>query len=155
MPDHPFEGVREALLRLGVAPRHARRAVVELDSHFHQLVHEGLQRGDSEEAWFTLVPLMSFIAIFLAAIAILAYRQRIALHWPVAGIAIVCCLVALMNASVVLTGGTPPGSVGAGIGISTHSVPVQMMHAVSMMVLVVGPLWIVWRRHRLDGATVD
>jgi hypothetical protein len=237
MPDHPFESLREALLRMGVAPRHARRAVLELDSHFRQLVQEGLQRGDSEEAariaarellgadevlisryagmpelrawcsrwpavWFTLVPLISFIALFVAAIAILglsaelmsaylhhvhvpalvssridwvaqifflwvlplsiaavfailAYRQRVALHWPVAGIAIVCCLVALMNVSVVLTGGASPGNMGAGIGISAHSLPGQMAHAVSIMVLVVGPLWIVWRRHRLDGAIVD
>jgi hypothetical protein len=237
MSDHPFESLREALLRMGVAPRHARRAVLELDSHFHQLAEEGVQRGDSEEAariaarellgtdevlisryagmpelrawssrspavWFTLVPLMSFIALFVAAIAILclsghlmsdylqhvhvspsvssridwvaqilflwalplsiaaaiavlAYRQRVALHWPVAGIAILCCLTALITVNVVLTGGTPPGSVGAGIGISAHSLPRQIAHAVSIMVLVVGPLSIVWRRHRLDNATVD
>jgi hypothetical protein len=237
MPDHSFESLREALLRMGVAPRHARRAVLELDSHFRQLVQEGLQRGDSAEAarivarellgtdevlisryagmpelrawssrwpavWFTLVPLMSFIALFVAAMAILcvsgelmsgylehvhvsarvssridwlaqifflwvlplsiagafaalAYRQRAALPWPVAGITIVCCLVALINVSVVLTGGAPQGSVGAGIGISALSLPRQMAHAVSIMVLVVGPLWIVWRRHRVDNATVD
>jgi hypothetical protein len=236
MLDHQFESLREALLRMGVAPRHARRAVLELDSHFRHLVQEGLQRGDSAEAariaarellgtdevvisryagmpelrawssrwpavWFTLVPLMSFIALFVAAIAILcvcgelmsgylqhvhvsprassridwlaqifflwvlplsiagafaalAYRQRAALLWPVAGITIVCCLVALINVSVVLTGGAPPGSVGAGIGISALSLPRQMAHAASIMVLVVGPLWIVWRRHRLDSATV-
>jgi hypothetical protein len=50
MSDHPFESLREALLRMGVAPRHARRTVLELDSHFRQLVQEGLQRGASEEA---------------------------------------------------------------------------------------------------------
>jgi hypothetical protein len=222
---------------MGVAPRHARRAVSELDSHFHQLVEEGLARGDSKEAariaarellgtdevlisryagmpelrawssrwpavWFTLVPLISFIALFVAAIAILclsgelmsaylqhvhvsarvssriewlaqifflwalpvsigtafavlAYRQRVALHWPVAGIAIVCCLVAIINVSVVLTGGAPPGSVGAGIGISAHSLPGQLAHATAILLPVVGPLWLAWRRHRVDGATVD
>lgn len=237
MRDHPFESLREALLRTGVAPRHARRAVLELESHFHQLVAEGLARGDSEDAariaarellgtdqalidryagmpelrawssrwpavWFTLVPLISFIALFVATIvvlclfgelmsaylhhvhvsarvtsridwvaqifflwilplsiatafAILAYRRRVALHWPVAGIAIVCCLVALINVSVVLTGGAPPGSVGAGIGISAHSLPRQMEHAVAILVLVVGPLWLAWSRHRLDATTLD
>jgi hypothetical protein len=237
MHDHPFESLREALLRTGVAPRHARRAVLELDTHYHQLVAEGLARGDSEDAariaarevlgtdqvlidryagmpelrawssrwpvaWFTLLPLISFIAIFVvamvalcligwlmsgylhhvhvsagvssridwvahifflwvlplsigAAFAVLAYRQRVAFRWPAAGIAIVCCLVALLDVSVVLTGGEPPGSVGGGIGISAHSLPGQMAHAVSIMVLVVGPLWIVWRRHRLDGRRVD
>ena len=49
MPDHPFESLREALLRVGVAPRHVRRTVLELDSHFCQLVQEGLQCGDREE----------------------------------------------------------------------------------------------------------
>jgi hypothetical protein len=237
MSDHPFESLREALLRMGVAPRHARRAVLELDSHFHRLVGEGLARGDGEEAariaarellgadevlisrfadmpelrawssrwpavWFTLVPLISFIALFVAtmavlcligeqmspylhhvhvsarassridwvanifflwvfplsiatAFAILAYRRRVALHWPVAGIAILCCLTALINVTVVLTGGATPGQVGAGIGISAQSLPRQMAHAVSIMVLVVGPLWIAWRRHRLDSATAD
>jgi len=237
MPDHPFASLREALLRVGVAPRHVRRAVLELDGHFRQLVQEGLQRGDSEAAarvaarqllgtdevligryaglpelrawcsrrpvvWFTLVPLISFIVLFVgtlavlglsaemtsgylhhvqvsalassridwaaqlfflwglplsiaAAFAILAYRQRVALHWPVAGMAIVCCLVSLLNVSVVLTGGEPPGSLGAGIGISLQSLPRQMAHAGSIMALVVVPWWIVWRRHRLDGAAVD
>jgi hypothetical protein len=236
MPDQPFESLQEALLRMGVAPRHARRVAVELDSHFRQLVQEGLERGDGEvgariaarellgtdevlieryarmpelrawssrwpAVWFTLVPLMSFVALFVAALAILclsghlmsaylqhvhvsagvsssmdwmaqvlflwvlpvsiaaafavlAYRRRVALRWPVAGIAIVCCLTALINANFVLTGGDPPGSVGAGIGISAHSLPRQMTHALSILVLVVGPLLIVWRRRRVDGATV-
>jgi hypothetical protein len=237
MSDHPFESLREALLRMGVAPRHARRTVLELESHFRQLMQEGLQRGDSEEAahiaardllgtdevlisryagmlelrawssrwpaaWFTLLPLISFIALFVATMAILyfsaelmsahlqqwqvsarvssridwlaqifflwvlpasiagafgvlAYRQRVALHWPVAGIAIVCCLVALVNVRVVLTGGTPAGSVGAGIGVSVHSLPGQMAHAIAILLPVVGLLWLAWRGHRIDGATVD
>ena len=90
-----------------------------------------------------------------AAFAVFAYRRRVALHWPITGIAIVCCLVALINASVVLTGGTPPGSVDAGIGISAHSMPGQLAHAVAIFLPVVGPLWVVCRRHRADGATVD
>jgi hypothetical protein len=222
---------------MGVAPRHARRVVLELDSHFHQLVEEGLARGDSAEAariaargllgtdeamieryagmtelrawssrwpevWFTLVPLLSFIALFVvamvalcligdlmsaylhqvhvsagvssridwaaqllflwvlplaiaAAFAVLAYRRRVAPHWPVAGIAILCCLAALINVSVVLTGGANPGQIGAGIGISTHSLPGQLAHAVAILMLVVGPLWLAWRRHRIDRTTVD
>lgn len=237
MFNHPFENLLEALLRMGVAPRHARRTILELDSHFRQLVQDALERGDTEGAariaarellgtdevlisrysgmpelrawssrwpavWFTLVPLVSFIVLFVAAIAILclsgklmsaylqhvhvsarassridwlaqmfilwvlpvsvagafavlAYRQRVALRWPVAGIASVCCLVALINVSVVLTGGAPMGSVGAGIGISEQSLPGQMAHAIAILLLVVGPLWLAWRRHRVDGATVD
>jgi hypothetical protein len=235
MPDQSFESLRDALLRMGVAPRHARRVAVELDSHFRQLVQEGRERGDSEVGariaarkvlgsdevlieryarmpelrawssrwpvfWFTLVPLMSFIALFAAALAslclsghlmsaylqhlhvsagvtsrvdwmaqilflwvfpvliaaafaVLAYRRRVALHWPVAGIAIVCCLTALINVEVVVTGGALPGTVGAGIGISAHSLPRQMTHAASILVLVIAPLWIAWRRLRVDGTT--
>ncbi|HME38274.1 MAG TPA: hypothetical protein VKG63_04850 [Steroidobacteraceae bacterium] len=237
MHDHPFATLRGALLRMGVAPRHARRVVMELDTHFQQLVDEALARGDTEEAargaarerlgteqslieryagmpelrawssrwpaaWFTLVPLISFIALFVAAMAALvliaeqmsaylhqvhvpagvssridgvakifflwvlplaiaaafarlAYRRRVALHWPVAGIAIVCCLAALINVDVVLTGGAPPGQLGAGIGFSTHALPGQLAHAAAILTLVVGPLWLAWRRHRLDGMTAD
>ena len=237
MHDRPFESLRAALLRTGVAPRHARRVVMELDTHFQQLVDEGLARGDTEEAargaarerlgtdqslieryagmpelrawssrwpavWFILVPLISFIALFVAtmtvlgligeqmsaylhqvhvpanvssridwgakffflwalplaiaaAFALLAYRRRVALHWPVAGIAILCCLAALINVNVVLTGGAPPGQLGAGIGFSTHSVPGQLAHAAAILMPVVGPLWLAWRRHRLDEMSVD
>jgi hypothetical protein len=237
MPDHPFANLREALLRTEVAPRHARRAALELEGHFHQLVEEGLARGDGEQAariaarellgtdealirryadmpelrawssrwpavWFTLVPLVSFIALFAAtmgalcligaqmsaylhqvrvsagvssriawtaqifflwalplsiaaAFAALAYRRRLALRWPVAGMAILCCLTALINVSVVVTGGATPGQVGAGIGISIHSLPRQMAHAAAILMLVVGPLWLAWRRHRFVGTAVD
>src|SRR5882724_1342767 len=106
MRDQPFESLREALLQTGVAPRHARRAVLELDTHYRQLVAEGRARGDSEGAarsaarevlgtdqtlidryagmpelrawssrrpvlWFTLLPLISFIALFVVTMAAL------------------------------------------------------------------------------------
>jgi hypothetical protein len=228
MHDHSFEDLREALLRTGVAPRHVRRAVLELNTHFHRLVEEGLARGDSEEAarlaarellgtdqalieryagmpelrawssrwpavWFTLVPLLSFIGLFVAtmvviclfgklmspflhhvhvsarvssridwtaqifflwvlplsiaaAFAVLAYRRRMALHWPVAGITILCCLTALINVNIVLTGGATPGQIGAGIGISMQSLPGEMAHAVAIILPIVLPLWLAWRR---------
>lgn len=237
MHDHPFDSLREALLRMGVAPRHARRAALELDTHYRQLVAEGLARGDGEQAacisarealgtdqalidryaempelrawsgrwpaaWFTLVPLASFIALFVvtmaalcligaqmsgylhhvhvsadvssridwaarllflwvlplavaAAFAVFSYRQRVALHWPVAGIAILCGLASLVNVHVVLTGGVPPGEVGAGIGFSVHSLPGETAHAVAILIPVVVPLWFAWRRHRLAGTTLD
>jgi hypothetical protein len=237
MHDHPFESLREALLRTGVAPRHARRAELELDTHYRQRVAEGLARGDSEEAariaarealgtdqtlidryagmpelrawssrrpvlWFTLLPLISFIALFVvtmaalcligeqtsaylqhvhvsagvtsridsagrllflwvfpwaiaAAFAVFAYRQRVAFLWPVAGIAILCGLVSLINVSVMLTGGATPWQVGAGIGFSLHSLPEEAAHAAAILLPVVVPLWFAWRRHRFVGTTVD
>jgi hypothetical protein len=50
MFNHPFENLLEALLRTGVAPRHARRTILELDCHFRQLVQDALERGDTEGA---------------------------------------------------------------------------------------------------------
>jgi hypothetical protein len=49
MPDRRIENLREALLKAGVAPRHVRRAVLEIDGHFHQLVDDALARGESED----------------------------------------------------------------------------------------------------------
>ena len=92
------------MLRAGVAPRHVRRAVLEIEVHFHQLVDDGLARGESENdanlkaqgllgtdqtliqryadmpelrswasrwtaIWFTIVPLLSFMALFVATMA--------------------------------------------------------------------------------------
>jgi hypothetical protein len=106
LPDRRFENLREALLRSGLAPRHVRRAILEIEGHFHQLVDEGLARGESEDdaqigardllgtdqtlirryaglpelrawsrrwtaVWFTIVPLVSFAALFLATAIVL------------------------------------------------------------------------------------
>jgi hypothetical protein len=237
MPDRRFENLREELLRVGVAPRHVRRAVLEIEGHFHQLVDDGLARGESEDdaqslahgllgtdqtlihryadlpelrAWtsrwtavsFTIVPLLSFAALFVAtvvmlclvgdymspylhqvhlsarasylidlaarviflwifplsiagAFAVLAYRRRVAPQWPVAGIIILCGLASLINVNVVLIGGPTPGQVGAGIGISADSLPWQMAHAAVIAMLVLGPLLLTLRRHRLGGTTVE
>jgi hypothetical protein len=237
MPDRRFDDLREALLRAGVAPRHVRRAILEIEGHFRQLVDDGLARGDSEDdahieardllgtdqtlihryadlpelrawssrwtsVWFTIVPLVSFVALFVAtmgmlcligdhmaaylhqvhvsarasyridlaariiflwtfplsiagAFAVLAYRQRVAPQWPVAGIIILSGLASLINVNVVLTGGATPGQAGAGIGISADSLPGQMAHAVVIAMLVLGPLWLALRRLRRNGMTVD
>ena len=48
MADPPFVEFEAALLRGGIAPRHVRRAVLELEDHWTALVAENLRRGSSE-----------------------------------------------------------------------------------------------------------
>jgi hypothetical protein len=48
MVDQRFDELRESLLRAGVAPRHVRRAVLETESHFQQLIDEECGRGNSD-----------------------------------------------------------------------------------------------------------
>lgn len=51
MTERRFLELEDALIRRGVAMRHARRASVELEAHFRQLVEEAVAHGEpSEEA---------------------------------------------------------------------------------------------------------
>jgi hypothetical protein len=43
-----FQDLREGSLRAGVAPRHARRAVLEIEGHYRQLLDEETGRGVGE-----------------------------------------------------------------------------------------------------------
>src|SRR5215471_1096166 len=45
-----FEGLRERLLRAGVAPRHVRRYINELDDHWNDLVREAIAKGTRRAA---------------------------------------------------------------------------------------------------------
>ena len=83
-----------------------------------------------------------------AGFASLAYRQRIALRWPVAGILALCAFVSLINIDLVVRGGVNPGEASAGIGVSMESLPGQAAQAAAMAALVLGPLWLAIRRLR-------
>jgi hypothetical protein len=48
MVDQRFNELREELLRAGVGARHVRRAVLEIQSHFQQLIDEECERGASD-----------------------------------------------------------------------------------------------------------
>ena len=48
MVDQRFSELRDELLRAGVAPPKIRRAVLEIESHFQQLVDEEVARGTSD-----------------------------------------------------------------------------------------------------------
>jgi hypothetical protein len=45
MPESSFASLAERLLRAGISPRHVRRLVLELETHYAMLVEEELQRG--------------------------------------------------------------------------------------------------------------
>lgn len=52
MTEPRFRSLEEALIRHGVAIRHARRAALELEAHHGQLVEDALTHGESPgEAW--------------------------------------------------------------------------------------------------------
>ena len=50
MPRPDFDTLRDELLRAGVAPLHARRAVDELDDHFEDLLLDRLEAGVPRDA---------------------------------------------------------------------------------------------------------
>jgi hypothetical protein len=92
--------------------------------------------------------------ITAAGFAALAYRQRIGLKCPVVGIVLLCFISSLINVDLVLTGGADPGQAGAGIGISTKSLPGQAGHALMLAALVLVPLGWAARRLGRDSAAV-
>ena len=230
MVDQRFNELRAALLRAGVASRNVRRAVLEIEGHFQQLVDEECGRGASDRdarieahrrlgtnqmlvqryaarpelrAWsrrrpgicFVLLPLITYLLIsgailmsvvglahefepylhrvhiaphvtyridlaarivllwlfpwfVAAAFAVLAYRRRVALRWPLIGIIVISVLASLTNVDVTLTGGPTPGQVGAGIGISAQSLPEHMTRAAILALSALAPLWLGMRRLR-------
>lgn len=50
MSEHRFRNLGEALVRRGVALRYARRAELEIEAHYRDLLEEALARGESAEA---------------------------------------------------------------------------------------------------------
>ncbi|HUX73010.1 MAG TPA: hypothetical protein VMV25_03850 [Steroidobacteraceae bacterium] len=237
MSERRFADLAEALLRNGVAAKRVRRAVIEIEDHYRQLVDDALARGKTLtdarndahallgsdqvlidrfsgqvelRAWwsrrtrfcFGLAPLLSYVAlsvttmailmliarhmdpylhrvhvplgisrriglavrvIFLwifpvlvaAAYALIAYRQRIRLRWPVAGILFLCGFAALVNVDMVITGGSSPGEANGGIGVSGASWPAQAARAIATAMVVLGPLWLAVRRSRRGGSVID
>jgi hypothetical protein len=228
MVEQRFNELREELLRAGVATRNVRRAVLEIESHFQQLIDEECGRGTSDDfarieahrllgtnqvlvlryaarpelrawsrrwpaIWFMLLPLITYLAVsavtlmavlvvghqmapylhqihvaprvtygidlaarivllwffplFVAtAFSVLAYRRRVALHWPLIGIAAIGALASLINVVVTFTGGPTPGEVGAGIGLSPESLTGHVTRAAVLASLTLVPLWLALRR---------
>ena len=94
-----------------------------------------------------IFPMSVFIAV-----AVFAYRRRVALRWPLSGIALTSVLASLINVTLKFTGGPTPGELGGGIGISPQTLPAQLMRAAILTCLAVIPLWIAVRRARYSNA---
>lgn len=97
-----------------------------------------------------------FLWVIPASIAIafgaLAGRQRIALGWLSAGVVVLSACAAQMNVSFILAGGSPHGSLGAGIGFSTTNLPHELLHELALVALTLIPA--AWLRHRVMSGRV-
>ena len=97
---------------------------------------------------------LALIALFLwilplslaAGFAVLAYRQRIALRWPITGIVLLCAVVALINVGFGIKGGPKPLFLQAGIGFGTKMLPREFALALSKAVPALLPLF--WLKYR-------
>jgi hypothetical protein len=49
MSEHQFQELKRALIRRGVAVRYAKRAALEIEAHYGDLLEQALARGDSPE----------------------------------------------------------------------------------------------------------
>jgi hypothetical protein len=95
------------------------------------------------------IVLLWLFPLFVAtAFAVLAYRRRVALRWPLIGIVLISALASLINVVVRFTGGPAPGAVGAGIGLSPETLPGQITHAAILASLTLLPLWLATRQAR-------
>lgn len=96
--------------------------------------------------------LMSVLLLWVAPAAValafgaLAGRQHIEFRWLSAGIVVLSVFAALVNVRFVLTGGSPAGLIGAGIGFSVGNLPVELLHVFALMALTLIPAG--WMRYR-------
>ena len=94
---------------------------------------------------------MLLLWLIPAAIAIvfgaLAGRQHIALRWLSAGIVVLSICAAQMNVQLTLSGGSPHGWVGAGIGFSTTHLLREILHVFALVALTLIPA--AWLRRRM------
>jgi hypothetical protein len=220
MSKHRFRALEIAMVRRGVALRHARRAASELESHHEDLVGQARGRGETSDqaqrsadealgsdamlieqyadrtelrsrihrwrAGFVLAPLVVFAAAFVATVLVLiglfsllqpllhhmtfpasltrdmnsfmgvlllwvfpvllaalfgalAGRQHIAFAWLTAGIVVLCVVTASMNVTFVLTGGSHPGFMRAGLGFDSASALRGLPRALAMTALALIP----------------
>jgi hypothetical protein len=233
MADSRFDRLREELLDAGVAGHKVRRAVMEIEGHYQQLIEDDCARGTSADdarlkangliglnemlvqryaarpelcTWarrwpalsFLLLPLVAYVGVsaatllsllasaehmspylhqvhvspqvtsavdlaarivllgvfpffVAAAFALLAYRRRVSLRWPISGIVLISVLASLTNVVVRFTGGPTPGEIGAGIGLSSNSLTGQLTRAIVLIALTMIPLWLAIRRQQRNA----
>jgi len=99
-----------------------------------------------------ILMLWIFPLLLSIGVGLIAHRRRAPLWFPAAGIFFIGILASLLNVDLKITGGHPAGQVGAGIGISTDTLPQTLGHALLVAALALVPLWRVSRRHRAIDA---
>ena len=78
---------------------------------------------------------------------LLAYRQRISLHWPIVGILLLCGVVALVNVGFGVKGGPKPLFLEAGIGFGTKTLPQELARALGKAIpALIALAWMKYRR---------
>ena len=105
MAESRFTALRRELLQAGVAPRHARRAVVEIEGHQQQLIDEQTGRGAAEhdariEAERRLGANRELVRCYAARKELRAWSRR----WPWLCFAIVPSLTCLAAGFAALMG---------------------------------------------------
>jgi hypothetical protein len=77
---------------------------------------------------------------------LLAHRQRISLRWPIAGMLLLCTVVALVNVGFGVKGGPNPLFLEAGIGFGTRRLPQEIARTLSRAIPALIPL--AWMKYR-------
>jgi hypothetical protein len=123
----------------------------QMSAYLHTL-HLSPQLTERIDLSARIVLLWIFPMSVFIAVAVFAYRRRVALRWPLSGIALTSVLASLINVTLKFTGGPAKGELGGGIGISPQTLPAQLMRAAILTSLAVIPLWIAVRRARYSNA---
>lgn len=92
--------------------------------------------------------LWCFPILVSAAFARIAYRHRLPFRWPLLAVGVVCTLAGLSNFEFELTGGTPAGQIGLGVGISPESLAGAGLHALAAATFVLVPMLFAFRSTR-------
>lgn len=77
---------------------------------------------------------------------LLAHRRQISLRWPIAGILLLCSVVALVNVGFGVGSGPEPLFLQAGIGLGTQMLPQEIARALSKAIPALIPL--AWLKYR-------
>lgn len=140
MSEARFKRLERALIRHGVAARHARRAALELGTHFHELRREALERGEPpEQATRTAHQAMgtdpALIARYAGQRELLGWLYRWPVAYTLAPVASFALLCITSMALLVL------GLAGLHATLRSIAVPVWVAAAVSSTIAV-ALLWV-------------
>lgn len=135
MTEPRFENLRRVLVRQGVAARHARRAGLEMDAHYHELRREALARGEpadaaAHDAHRALGPDRVLVERYAARAELRGWLYR----WP--ALYAVAPLVSFASLCVLLMGALVAALNGVHLVLHGYTVPALAAAAVNAAVAV-------------------